>query len=240
MGERGEKRMSNMLVGNDNLWAHYSIDDVWKTLRWLTLHKPRNIFEMDFFRTLKEWHELFDARFTLYCIMRPPGHSWTFYDMPNEYEKDFMANADWLRFGFHAVTDKPFYEEKDGWQNEFFAFDKKRCQMRMGGTDCLRLHSWMLRDDQTAFLAEHGVSMILYKNEDDLPYDKDGFFEKQSMVFRRTDLWLEKIKLPVLLELEKNKSRNLVVFTHEWCFWEETDQMKAALAFHKKRGHVFY
>ncbi|MCI8294321.1 MAG: hypothetical protein HFG22_00230 [Lachnospiraceae bacterium] len=223
----------------EGLWAHYSIDDVWKTLRWLTINRPVSIFDMDFFQLLKEWHGSFGARFTLYCIMAMPDSGWTFTDIPDTYGEEFKTNEDWLRFGFHSITDKPFFEEGDGWEKSFLNFEEKRKRLNMGGTDCLRLHSWEVEDTQLTFLSEHGVSTILYKNEEGVSYDENGFFEKNKMTFRRTDLWLEKTKTSVPLGLKKIQSMDHTVFTHEWCFWEQTAKIKTALEFHKQNGYKF-
>lgn len=228
-----------MVNQKEGLWVHYSIDDVWKTLRWLTVNRPASIFDMNFFHILKEWHELFGARFTMYCIIAMRDSGWTFYDIPDAYREDFKANEDWLRFGFHSITDKPFFEEGDEWEKSFLNFEEKRKRLGMGGTDCLRLHSWEVEDSQLAFLLKHGVSIILYKNEEGVPYDENGFFEKQKMTFRRTDLWVEKTGTSVPLELRKIQSGNHTVFTHEWCFWEQTEKIKKALAFHRQNGYKF-
>lgn len=50
--------------------AHYSIDDVWKSLRYLERNRPKSLFDMRFFGTLKGFHERFQVRFSLYCIMK--------------------------------------------------------------------------------------------------------------------------------------------------------------------------
>lgn len=222
------------LMKEDGL-VHYSIDDVWKSLLWLTEHRPSSLFEMRFFGTLKYFHETFDAKFTLYCIAEGPGYS--FCRIPPDYREEFLENSAWLRFGFHSVTDQPF-KETESYQESFFAFVKKQEELGMGKTDTLRLHSWGIRDDQLDFLRSQGISTILYPDEAHLPYDENGLFMRKGMVFRRTGVWLEK-KEYIDGDMLKTGGGVCTVFTHEWCFDREKDKMEKALFLHNASGYCF-
>ncbi len=223
------------MLTKNGYFAHYSIDDVWKSFFWLTEHRPSSLFDMRFFGALKRFHEKFHVKFTLYCIMKGQGYS--FCKIPLDYREEFLKNADWLRFGFHSVTDEPFRETRS-YQDSFFAFVKKREELGMGITDTLRLHSWRIRDDQLDFLHSQGISTVLYPDEEQFPYDENGFFVRNNMMFRRTDIWLEKTECinENILEIG-NKA--CAVFTHEWCFDAEKEKMEKALFLHKANGYCF-
>lgn len=217
--------------------AHYSIDDVWKSLRYLERNRPDSLFDMRFFSTLKNFHERFHAKFSLYCIMRMPFEGYLFLDMPEVYRNEFKNCADWLRFGFHSVTDKPF-SETDFYQEEFIAFGEKAESLGMGKTDILRLHSWSIRDDQLDFLKNQGVAVVLSPDEAGLTYNENGFFTRRDMLFKRTDIWLEKTEDIDEKQL-KLWQKNCTLFTHEWCFDEQKDKMETALSLHFQNGYQF-
>ena len=224
----------SMLV-KEGHFAHYSVDDVCKSLLWLIEHKPSSLFDIRFFGTLKKFHEMYNTKFTLYCIVEELEYS--FCKIPLSYKAEFSENADWLRFGFHSVTAESF-KETTFYQENFFAFVKKQEELGMGKTDILRLHSWKIRDDQLDFLRNQGISTVLYPDEAQYAYDENGFFMKNGMLFRRTDIWLEKME-HIDEETLKISSGSCTVFTHEWCFDEEKDKMERALFLHKANGYYF-
>lgn len=217
--------------------AHYSIDDVWKSLRYLERNRPDSLFDMRFYGTLKDFNERFQARFSLYCIMRAPSEGYSFLDLPEVYRSEFADCADWLRFGFHSVTDKPF-AQTDSYEEEFLAFDEKVKLLGMGKADILRLHSWNIRDEQIDFLKDHGVTAILSPDEVGLPYDESGYFTRRDMLFKRTDIWLEKTE-DIVEKWTETSQKNCTVFTHEWCFDEQKDKMETVLSLHNKGGYQF-
>lgn len=83
---------------------HMSFDDVCAVFRDLTenVNKYDSIFENSFLAWLKKMHETYGVKFSLYCFYTDTNDGWTLEDATNAYAKEFKANADWLRFGFHA------------------------------------------------------------------------------------------------------------------------------------------
>lgn len=84
-----------------NNFIHFSFDDVTTTFNNLNANKNTytSIFEEPFMNYLKSLHDTYRAKFSLYV-----------YDISvlnnigNKFKKDFMANSDWLKIGFHAYN----------------------------------------------------------------------------------------------------------------------------------------
>lgn len=81
---------------------HFSIDDVNAVFKDLTNNEDKynSLFEQTFFRYLKNLHEKYDAKVTLYCIYNFNGFS--LKDCTNKYSSDFQNNYDWLKIGYHS------------------------------------------------------------------------------------------------------------------------------------------
>ena len=89
----------------------------------------RSVFENPYLSLLRRMHEKYGTKFHLNIYRWCPEHGgFELSDMPDCYKPEFRANADWLRFSFHAdsnLPDRPylfgtyerFYREC-GWVNE--------------------------------------------------------------------------------------------------------------------------
>ena len=60
---------------------------------------PDSLFELPILSELKRLHELYGARFTLYCFDDST------YRLREEYCKELKDNEDWLQVGYHAGID---------------------------------------------------------------------------------------------------------------------------------------
>ena len=100
--------------------VHFSIDDVFGSLRWLTRNKCKSdeLYKSTTFEFVNSLHEKYDAKVSLYCFYEKEGFSLA--ECTERFSDDFKASSDWLKFGFHA--ERP---EKGN------IFDKG------GGTKCL-------------------------------------------------------------------------------------------------------
>lgn len=69
---------------------HFSIDDVFGSLKYLSLNKNKctSIFDSIFFSALKDIHEKFDVNFSLYCMYERGGY--TLEDFTDCYKEEFM------------------------------------------------------------------------------------------------------------------------------------------------------
>lgn len=215
--------------------VHISIDDVWKSLRYIIRNQPDSIFDLWFYGTLKKWHDMYGAKFTCYCIVKMDDFS--FFDIPYHYKKDFADCSHWLRFGFHSCDATSFCKTVD-YMNMYDDYMRYLRELKMGETDFLRLHSWLATDEQRLFLASRGIKMIHYPNDDEIPYDSADEFCENGLLHKRTRVWLE--KTPEITEKTLHIGRNYIgVFTHEWCFDEQKNKMETAIQEYKQSGYCF-
>ena len=86
-------------------YSHFSIDDFYLAFEDLTVNKDTytSIFDNETFAWLKEFHEATGATVSCYCFYQNSDASFTLDMVPSKYAKEFKANQDWLRFGFHAL-----------------------------------------------------------------------------------------------------------------------------------------
>lgn len=62
---------------------HFSIDDVINSFYWLKKNRPKNIYDMRLFGTLKEWNSIYNMKCTLYIFERI--NNFSIEDIPVEY-----------------------------------------------------------------------------------------------------------------------------------------------------------
>lgn len=215
--------------------AHFSIDDVGLSFKYIFQNSPSTIFDMRLYSALLKWHEEYGLVVSLYSILTVD--EFCISNIPNRYRSEFEESKDWLRFGFHSGNEKPFAEDDDykssfGKMQEFFE------KMGMGCTDTIRLHSWNATDSQEIFLKNRGISTLLMPDDERYTYNNEGIYIKNGIIHRRTDLWFEK-------EAEiSEKSIGLekefyVMFTHEWCFDDQKDRIEEALKMLVDNGFSF-
>jgi len=129
--------------------CHFSIDDVSRSLRWLTQKRPASLFDMRLFGKLQEWRDKYGLLTTLYCF--PEIGEFDLLQIPGEYAKEFEANSDWLKLGFHGKCgDYPFSQERDYIEGYNIAA-AARNNLRAGTTNILRLR-WLLLNKSGFFL----------------------------------------------------------------------------------------
>lgn len=88
--------------------VHVSIDDCWKALADLSEPNVKSVYDVAFFKRLREWNERFGAKFTCYvygCV-ESSGKNFDIANVPEKFKAEFQNAADWLKFGFHAPTSK--------------------------------------------------------------------------------------------------------------------------------------
>jgi len=215
-----------------NLSVHLSIDDVGESLRMLT---GDGLFTIDFFAVLKKWHDEYNAKFSLYCYALTG--QFLISEIPSSYSREFKANADWLKLGFHQKCNVPFLEEQ-GYKAGFDLVDRTVRRLRAGRTNTLRLHYWKANQEQKDFLRRKGVTTLLTEDDDSLPYNDDDFFVNQGIVHRRTRVRFENLNeiTPSSLEIGR---KHIAAFTHEWCFTEMAEKIEKSLSLYREYDYKF-
>ena len=88
-------------------YYHFSFDDVTLCLQDITTNAStyESIFENDFLAWCKLMHDKYGTTFSMYVFFTNGAATpWTLEDCTNAFAEEFTANADWLKWGFHAYA----------------------------------------------------------------------------------------------------------------------------------------
>lgn len=221
--------------------VHISFDDVIQSLRWLTINKPKSIFDMDFFGTLKHWHDIYNAAFSLY-VFEATG-DFNISQLDKRYCHELRAASDWLKFGFHGVSSSTdtLAMDLDEFKQSFSVCMEVICDMAGENGMCkwLRLHRWAATGEQTDMLKNCGITCLLSRDKDGISYDlspeestivyKEGIYCKNGMFYRRTDIRYDDCRdieavLPQYLDKDE-----IIIFGHEWSFLSNRLQIERSI-----------
>jgi hypothetical protein len=213
-----------------------SIDDVGGSSCWRMHNKPSNMFDMPLFGKLRDWHNEYGAKFTMYVFAMIDNFNIS--ENLESYAHELSENNNWLRFGYHGNRGLAFSSETD-YQEGFELVKSTLSKFGAGTTDILRLHSWLATSAQKEFLrAEGKVRTLLYPDDDSFGYDAADLFIDCGLLHRRTNIWFEK--------MEAINEETLVIgrpyicaFTHEWCFEAMADRIERSLRIFRKNGYEF-
>ena len=136
----------------------FYIDDVIFVMRDLAKMKPKSIFEVPLFKVLKKGHDETGVTVQLNLFYRTDffygSREFTLSEVPDCYRAEFEANADWLKFSFHAKQEFPDYP--------YINADYEDVKM-----DCEQVHNEIIR-----FAGEKSLSHVVCPHW--LPISKDG------------------------------------------------------------------
>lgn len=210
--------------------AHISFDDVSDVLKELKNKEAdyESIFECDFLRELSELHNEYGAKFSLYVYEK--DGDFNIAEMPVKFRKEFQANSDWLKFGFHAI--QPEFNRNIKYKDFSDSFSNVcRAICRFADTTSLcpilRLHYYYGNDSIITFISNLGVKGLLCADDERDSYDLDEsenhlvqqkFYLEKELKYFKTNLRYEKIAC-VGHTLSHLRNRDtLVLFTHEWAY----------------------
>lgn len=222
----------------DDKEIHFSIDDVGRSLRYLTRKQPKSLFDLDLYRTLREWNKKYGIKVTLYCFAMIDD--FLISEIPSIYKKDFSENGEWLRFGFHQKSVTPFRDEGlEGCIAGYNLVEDTFTKLCAGKTDILRLHSWIATPAQKEFMINRGIKTLLYPDDDCFRYDENDEFTDRGLLHRRTRIWFEKLDEDITPEKLFIGHNCVIAFTHERCFLEQSARIEYALQIYKKNQYEF-
>ncbi len=91
----------------------FYFDDVIWLFRDLTRQRPESIFDHFYLKVFKEAHEKYGLKVQMNVFYRTDyfygTDEFTLAEMTDAYKEEFRANADWLKFGYHARQEFPDY-----------------------------------------------------------------------------------------------------------------------------------
>ena len=102
---------------------HTSFDDCWGLLYKLQTENIASIYDLDFFKFLKDMNTTYGATFTLNTFNYHTGH--TDYDISkisNKWKTEFQQAKKWLKFSFHAKDEKTNYNTSKGIKEDYIKF----------------------------------------------------------------------------------------------------------------------
>lgn len=221
-------------------YLHFSVDDSNSIFEDLTNNRRRykSIFDQPFLGFMKQLHDRYGIVVSFYVF-----YSWdvnedcfTLADATDRYAAEFSANADWLRFGFHAI-DAAAYENLDADTLRVYYEKTVNELIRITGSEAcidtfLRLDRYTADDACVEALREEGVTGLLtavlgdgrtacydLSDEEYALAHQEDWFAADGMPYTPTDIcleWLESDEAFFDVTAQMIPEPQMVVFTHEW------------------------
>lgn len=206
---------------------HFSVDDVIKTLRWLYVHRPDSIFEMDFFNMLYKWHRDYGLNVSCY-VFGSDGGGFRLDSLPVRYIDELIQNQDWIKFGYHGVYGSTYGRiHEEVFNEEYDCFRMVFHEKYMAPS--VRLHCWQTGGNSSKTIRkmkQKGINTLLCpENERPDIYDlnaeecnrlkNEGRVIKHGLTYLRTDALIDSVENIREIEPLLNKER-LIIYCHEW------------------------
>jgi hypothetical protein len=259
-------RSPETMVLNDRVY-HCALDDTIDVLEEINQKADEldSIFDVEVMDLLKQFHEQYGAKFSLYLFYEKLG-SFNLSQMTDKFTEQWQKNSDWLRMSFHSRTKKTgvvdyyLYNKSDyNVAKEDFQIIKKEI-LRFAGQKCWdnypRTHFWSGNREtvkawrdcgvEGLFFSYHGYP-ALYFNEEKLKqlWGKDYWYDPEMrMLYITTN-----IKLPCMTVDDVKKdlatlSNNKIVeiFADDYNVIELKKHMETAISWCVKNKFkpVFY
>lgn len=234
-------------------YTHFSIDDATQIFQDISFHGYESIFENEVLGKLRDLHEEYGLKVTLYVFGKLDTYNLA--DFPGTYKKEFEDSADWLKIGFHSMTETS--PEEEGVTTKEFAEGIEKVNQEIldfAGEESLahvlRLHYWYATDEMVRELRRQGIVALLCNDSDEISYNlsanenknmrysRDGKIRKNIMYYI-TDMRLEKTDNISDFFGAKKNDRIFVFFTHAWCFMENEEKLEETARLLEKYGYKY-
>ena len=220
----------------------FFIDDNIFFLKELTVSPATSVFEHFYLAGLRELHRKYGVKFLLNLFKGDQNSGFMLDEFPDRFKREFAANADWLRFSYHAAFDVTHYFDCPGFipagEAEYIRDYRyvQREVARFAGSEC-----FMFPQIIHYVEAVPGIKRFLYGEGVRLLADRRKFFAARSAAAGHTvisypdpevpeitripfELVLNNVPLaevePELLVRIDNESRNYIsIMTHEPQFY---------------------
>ena len=87
----------------------YFVDDTVRFLENLSKNRPASIFDDPYLKAHKELHDKYGLKVQFNLFYETLDKSWNLAKMTDAYKEEFLANKDWIKFGFHSKHELPDY-----------------------------------------------------------------------------------------------------------------------------------
>lgn len=251
-------------IGNEEgKFIHFSIDDVINIFEDIESHHYESIFENKTLKYLKELHNLYGLKVSMYCFYAKDGFNLSM--CTEKYKNQFEENSTWLKFGFHALNGSVDYNKISIEQciNDFNLVMTNLNRIVGGKSlDCvIRIHLYHAQEGFVSFLAKNGINGLLSPDDDRAAYYLDStksYYIKQfdcyndeakCIMFYQTDVRLEHVESigEKLFEISKDDltGKQINIFTHEWLIdsrikgWRNKRKLKESCEFAVDNNYKF-
>lgn len=261
---------SNLKISKRNYkkYVHFSLDDFILTLKDLTdkVGVYSSIFDNPLLKSLKTQHDTYGMVTSCYLFNKTAGFALA--SMTAAYKAEFIANASWLKFGFHADTTStnydPGYSTVDAQAQYEYCYQNVK---RFAGTECFdripRIHFFKASIDvvkawQSSLLAPAPLGFLTaddartsnyYLSGQQLTatYNGDVFQDDvNNLSFFRTDMRLENDANPASTILSRStnplysgQQETFIIFTHEPLLSANLSKLQALNAWFALQGYDF-
>ena len=145
---------------------HFYIDDHIFVFTDLARQRPAKAFDHFYLKGLKNIHDKYGTKFVLNTFYHNAHDEFLLKDMPDTWKQEFMDNADWLKFSFHAYSefpDRPYQHasaetlanDYDLVRDEIIRFAGEKTFIPPVG-----IHWGMVNPDSFKVLHDRGVRML--------------------------------------------------------------------------------
>ena len=246
----GSKTRDNpiKIKGNKPLrnYVHISFDDIVRCFEDLATNKDtyNSIFDSEFFGGLKNLHDKYGAKFSLYCYDISSSVS----TIGNKFADDFNNASDWLKFGFHLYSQGKNLAGYNAFLNDIFtlgmtfnSIDRLPRLDGFGGSvsDILDMRdadcgiigllttddsrsSYYLNDEQNAYLRTHSKlydyenGLVMYSTNMRLDWFINGFSSDYEYNVPHESNPYDELTYRMKDRTFCNIYEPIVVFIHEW------------------------
>ncbi len=210
--------------------AHISVDDVIYSFMELCEKKPESVFDIDFYKHIKEMNTRYGTVFTLYAFENY-GEKFFVDSVPKKYVQE-LADCGFVKIGFHGTFFPSDYETFSKKCDRLYSFIPKKIHAQT-----IRLHKYEADTDRIEYIKKYNASTFLCQEDERRRYrdfPPSYFFTEEQEILLGTKPYrindLNYIKTSIRLEfynteqLEKKLTKllssstedsMLAIYTHE-------------------------
>lgn len=214
-----------------------SFDDVILLFQDIAENKYESIFSNSTLNYFRELHEKYGV--VISCYVFYENEEFRLCDFPDVYKKEFIANSDWLKFGFHGLNCDSNYNNSDTLVKDYEKVinELERIVGEESIDNVIRLSYFSGNENEIKSLVElskekciglftaddNRKSYYLSEEENSYIYSHDEYYDvNMDLYFISTDIRLEYIE-DVNKKIKEfsndswnNQLGDLTVFSHEW------------------------
>ena len=193
---------------------HFSIDDFITTLEDISRNNYKSIFDNKIFMCLKKLNDTYGIIVTLNCFYYNYDYSFCLNDITQKYYNDFKKNK-WIKFSFHGIDINNELDDKSTLE-KYYCLMKKNIKKNYSNrlTKISRIHNYKMNQTILNVLPKKQIYLLKNNNiRKNVKYYED--------IIRIENSNINDLKK----EMKKNNNKYLIMFTHEWCFYDDFEKI---------------